>query len=352
MATVSVDRVETRPKEEAQESKTMRAMVRTKFGPPELLKLEEIDKPVPNNVRGVLVKIKAASVNPADRYDMIGPPLVLRIILPIFGLNMGVLRPKDQIIGSDSAGVVVAVTDKITQFKPGDEVFGSTKGSYAEYGVAREDRLVLKPANCTFDEAAALPVAAITALQGLRDKGEVKTGQKVLVNGAGGGVGHYAVQIAKALGADVTAVTNTENVGMVQRLGADKVLDYTKEDFTKTGERYDLICDIAASHGFSDYKRALTPGGTVVLVGSKKTSITSLIYFLLLRRILGRGIKFKFFIAKINQQDLSFLKELVEKGKLVSLIDRRYPLSETGQAIRYLEEGHTRGKNVITVNQS
>ena len=331
------------------ETKLMKAVFRTRFGPPKVLQLKEVEKPVPTEVRGVLVKIIAAAVNPADRYDMKGPPLLLRLILPLFKLNMGVFRPKDPVLGSDASGRVEAVTDSVTHFKPGDEVFGSCKGSYAEYAVAREDRLVLKPVNCSFDEAAAVPIAAITALQALRDHGRIQPGQKVLVNGAGGGVGTYAVQIAKYFGGEVTAVTNTENLEMVRSLGADHVIDYTKEDYTKNGERYDLICEIAASHGFSAYKRSLTPGGTFVLVGMRDKIILRLLYFTLLRRLLSGGRKFRFFIAKINQKDLSILRDMLETRKVRSVIDRRYRLDDVGEAMQYLGEGHARGKIVITV---
>ena len=331
------------------ETKLMKAVFRTRFGPPEVLQLKDIEKPVPNEVRGVLVKIYAAAVNPADRYDMKGPPLLLRLILPLFKLNMGVFRPKDPVIGSDASGRVEAVTGSVTQFKLGDEVFGSCKGSYAEYAVAREDRLVLKPVNCSFDEAAAVPIAAVTALQALRDHGHIQSGQKVLVNGAGGGVGTYAVQIAKYFEGEVTAVTNTENLEMVRSLGADHVIDYTKEDYTKNGERYDLICEIAASHGFSAYKRSLIPGGTFVLVGMRDKIILRLLYFTLLRRLLSGGRKFRFFIAKINQKDLIILRDMLETRKVRSVIDRRYRLDEVGEAMQYLGEGHARGKIVITV---
>jgi len=331
------------------ETKLMKAVFRTRFGPPRVLQIKEMEKPVPNEVRGVLVKIIAAAVNPADRYDMKGPPLLLRMFLPLFKLNMGVFRPKDPVLGSDASGRVVAVTDSVTQFKPGDEVFGSCLGSYAEYAVAREERLVLKPVNCSFDEAAAVPIAAVTALQALRDHGHIQSGQKVLVNGAGGGVGTYAVQIAKYFGGEVTAVTSMENLELVRSLGADHVIDYTKEDYTENGERYDLICEIAANHGFSDYKRSLTPDGTFVLVGMRDKIILRLLYFTLLRRLLSGGRKFRFFIAKINQNDLNLLRDLLETRKVRSVIDRRYRLDEVGEAMQYLGEGHARGKIVITV---
>ncbi len=333
-------------------TKLMKAVVRTKFGPPEVLQLKDVEKPAPNDVRGVLVKVYAASVNPADRYDMKGPPLLLRLFLPMFKLNMGILKPKSPNLGSDAAGQVEAVTDGVTQFKPGDEVFGSCKGSYAEYAVAREDRLVLKPANCSFDEAAAVPIAAITALQALRDHGHIQPSHKVVVNGAGGGVGTYAVQIAKSFGAEVTAVTNTDNLELVRALGADHVLDYTKDDFTRNGVRYDLICDIAATHSLSDYKRALNPNGTCVIVGFKDKIIRRLLYFLIVPPLVSKGgKKFRSFIAKINQKDLTVLKELLETGKVVSVIDRRYMLHEVGEAMQYLGQGHARGKIIINVGQ-
>ncbi len=324
----------------AEESKkVMKAIVRTRYGPPDILQLEKVEKPTPNDVRGVLVRIYAASVNPADRYDMRGPPFLIRLVGPLFRLKVGLRGPRDPGLGTDAAGRVEAVANNVTQFKPGDEVFGSCKGSYAEYAVAREDRLVLKPANISFEEASAVPIAAITALQALRDKGHIQPGQKVLVNGAGGG-------------AEVTAVTSTENLDTIRSLGADHVIDYTKEDFTRNGERYDLICDIAATHSISDYKRTLNPGGTCVIVGFKDNIIRGLLYFLVVGRLRGRGSKkFRFFIANLNQKDLAVLKELLETKKVVSVIDRRYPLRETAEAMRYLEQGHVRGKIVITVGQ-
>src|SRR5712692_2392070 len=328
---------------------SMKAIVRTRYGPPEILQLEEVEKPIPNDVRGVLVKIYSSSVNHADRYDL-KPPFLIRLISPLFRLGMGVRGPKDRGLGSDAAGRVEAVRGNVTQFKPGDEVFGSCLASYAEYAVARENRLALKPVNSSFEECAAVPIAGLTALQALRDKGRIQSGQKVLINGAGGGVGTFAVQIAKSFGAEVTAVTNTENLDMVRSLGADHIIDYTKDDYTRNGELYDLICDIAATHGFSDYKRSLTPGGTFVLVGFKDKIILRLLYFTLLRRLLSRGRKFRFFIAKINQKDLNLLRELMEAGKITPVIDRRYRLSETPQAIKYLGEGKERGKIVINIS--
>src|SRR3989441_9754237 len=273
----------------------------------------------------------------------------LRLVLPLFRMSVGVRRPKERQVGTDIAGRVEAVNDNVTQFKPGDEVYGVGFHGYAEYAVAKENRLALKPANRSFEESAAVPIAGFTALQALRDHGRIQPGQKVLVNGAGGGVGTYAVQIAKSFGAEVTAVTNTENLDMVRSLGADHIIDYTKDDYTRNGELYDLICDIAATHGFSDYKRALTPGGTFVLVGFKDKIILRLLYFTLLRRLLSRGRKFRFFIAKINQKDLNLLRDLLETRKVRSVIDRRYRLDEVGEAMQYLGQGHARAKIVITV---
>ncbi len=334
-------------------SKLMKAIVRTKFGPPDVLQFKEVEKPAPNQARGVLLKVYAASVNPADRHGMKGAPFLLRLILPLMGLNMGLFRPKERGLGTDVAGRVEAVADNVTQFKPGDEVFGVCPGAYAEYAVAREDRLTVKPANASFEQAAAVGIAGFTALQALRDHGHLQPGEKVLVNGAGGGVGTFAVQIAKALGADVTAVTNTQNLAMVRSIGADHVIDYTQEDFPKNGQRYDLICDMALAHSISDYKRILNPNGICVMVGSKKISIRGLLYYLIRGRLLSRGDrKFVSFIAKSDQRDLKFLKDLIEAGKLTPVIDRRYRLSETAEAIRYLETGQARGKIIITTAQN
>ena len=328
----------------------MKAITHKKFGPPEVIQLEEIEKPVPDNTRGVLVKVYASSINPADRYSLIGPPFLIRLFLPLFRLNMGVRRPKDPRLGSDISGRVEAVGPNVTQFKPGDEVFGVAPGAYADYATARESGLALKPANCSFEEAASAGIAAFTALQALRDHGHIQLGQKVLVNGAGGGVGTFAVQIAKSFGAKVTAVTNTKNMDLAQKIGADHVIDYTKEDFTKNGEKYDLIADVAATHSFSDYKRLLNPNGTCVIIGFKDKIIARLLYFAILRPIAGRGDKkFKLFIAKSNQKDFEALKELIETGKLVPVIDKSFPLDQTPEAIKYFAEEHPKGKVVITI---
>jgi len=327
----------------------MKAIVRERFGSPDVLQLKEIEKPAPNDVRGVLVKVYASSVNPADRYDVNGMSFALRLVLPLFRMGVGVRRPKEPQVGTDLAGTVEAVSSNVTQFKPGDEVYGVGFHGYAEYAVARENRVALKPKNRSFEESAAVPIAGFTALQALRNHGRIEPGKKVLINGAGGGVGTFAVQIAKLFGAEVTAVTNTQNLDMVRSLGADHVIDYTKEDFTKTEQRYDLICDIASAHSPSSYKRIMNPNGICVIVGFRNKVISRLIYFVIRKRFSTGDKKFKFFVAKSNQEDLAFMKELMEAGKITPVIDRRYQLSETPQAIKYLGEGKARGKIVITI---
>ncbi len=336
---------------QTEQPELMKAIVRTKYGPPDVLQLQEVEKPAPDDARGVLVKVYASSVNPADKYDM-KPPLAIRLISPILRMGTGLRRPKDPGLGSDAAGRVEAVSGSVTQFKPGDEVFGAVKNGYAEYGVARENKLALKPANVSFEQAAAVPIAATTALQALRDKGNLKPGHKVLINGAGGGVGTCAVQIAKALGGEVTAVTNTGNLELVRSLGADHVIDYTKQDFAKSGQRYDLICDINARHSISDYKRIMNANSTVVIVGIQKNIVSGLLYYLVMGRLRGRGDKkFKFFIADINKKDLAFLADLLASGKLRSVIGGRYRLNETPEGLRHLERGNVQGKIIINVRQ-
>ena len=332
------------------ETGLMKAIVREGFGSPDVLQVKDLEKPAPDDVRGVLVKIYASSVNAADRHNIRGPPFMLRLVLPLFRMNMGVRKPKEPGVGTDIAGRVEAVGNNVTQFKPGDEVYGVCMAGYAEYGTAKENRIALKPTNRSFEESAAVPIAGFTALQALRDHGHIKPGQKVLVNGAGGGVGSFAVQIAKSFGAEVTAVTNTGNLDMVRSLGADHVIDYTKEDYTKKGQRYDLICDIGASHSISEYKRVMNPNGIFVLVGMRDVIIRRLLSFVIRARLSRGDKKFRFFVAKSNSEDLVTLKELMEAGKIMPVIDRRYPLDETAQAIRYFEEGHTRGKIVITMD--
>ena len=325
--------------------KHVKAIVRTRYGSPDVLHIKEVEKPIPNEVRGVLVKIYAASANPLDWHSMRGAPFLART-------SEGLRRPKNPGLGTDIAGRVEAVANNVTQFKPGDEVFGRSTGSFAEYAIARESRLELKPANSSFDEAAAVPVAGLTALLALRDYGHIQSGQKVLVNGASGGVGTFAVQIAKSYGAVVTGVTSTRNLDMIRKIGSDHVVDYTKEDFTKNGEQYDLICDCVGNRSVSDYKRALNPEGICVIVGFTKMS--RLIQHAVVGSVASRtGSKKIRFMGnpKIVQQDLIVLKELIETGKVKPVIDRRYPLSETPAAIRYLEEGHARGKVIINVFQ-
>jgi NADPH:quinone reductase-like Zn-dependent oxidoreductase len=271
-----------------------------------------------------------------------GAPFLIRL------MGEGLLKPKNKILGIDVAGQVEAVGRSVKGFQPGDAVFGTSQyGGFAEYVCAREDRLVLKPPGTTFEQAAAVPVAAISALQGLRDKGRIRPGQKVLINGASGGVGTFAVQIAKAFEAEVTGVCSTRNLEMVRSIGADHVIDYTREDFTRNGRRYDLILDAAAYRSIWDYRRSLSPEGVYVLIGG---SVSRLFQVLLLGPWFSlTGNKMGFMMARMNGKDLVFLKELLEAGKIVPVIDRRYPLSEVADALRYLEEGHARGKVIITV---
>jgi NADPH:quinone reductase-like Zn-dependent oxidoreductase len=320
----------------------VKAAVYNSYGPPDVIQITDVEKPVPKDSE-VLVKVRAASVNPMDRYLMRGAPLIR--LIP------GLRKPKDPRLGADVAGQVETVGRNVTQFKPGDEVFGVCRGAFAEYACAMEDKLAPRPANSSFEEAAAVPVAAITALQGLRDKGRIQPGHKVLVDGASGGVGTFAVQIAKSFGAEVTAVCSTRNVDTARSLGADHVMDYTREDFTRRGQLYDLILGANAHHSIFDYRRALTADGIYVIAGG---GLARILQTMLLAPILSRigSKKTCFFIANINQKDLLFLKDLLESGKVIPFIDRRYPLSEVAEALRYLEEGHARGKVVITVEHS
>jgi NADPH:quinone reductase-like Zn-dependent oxidoreductase len=321
----------------------MKAIVRHKYGSPDVLRLEELDKPRLEDDR-VLVRVRAASVNPLDWHTLRGLPYLVR-------LSEGLRKPKTGAMGVDVAGHVEAVGKNVTEFQPGDEVFGARDGAFAEYVAAKETRLVLKPPNLTFEEAAAVPVAATTALQGLRDKGKIQPGQKVLINGAGGGVGTFAVQLAKAFGADVTAATSPENVDMVRSIGADRVIDYTQEDFTQGGQRFDLILDMSGTRSLLACKRALTREGTYVIVGGPSGRLIRPMDRAIQAAILSRFVRQRllFFIAKLNKEDLIVLKDLLAAGKVRPVIDRTYPLSETPEAIRYLEAGHARGKVVITV---
>ena len=321
----------------------MKAIMRSTFGPPDVLELRETGKPEAGDGE-TLVRVRAASVNPADWYGVTGRPYVGRV-------SMGLRRPKTDRVGTDFAGTVEAVSKGVTHVQPGDEVFGARSGALAEYVCVR-DAVVLKPANITLEQAAAVPVAAITALQGLRDKGGLQPGQRVLVNGASGGVGTFAVQIAKALGAEVTGVCSTGNVELVRSLGADHVVDYTQEDFTRSGRRYDLLLDIAGSRSWSECKRVLEPEATLVIVGAPKGSrlLGPLSHVIGLRLAsVGSSRTVVFFIAKLNRADLDVLRELIEAGKVTPFVDRTYPLSETADAFRYLGEGHARGKVVVTL---
>jgi NADPH:quinone reductase-like Zn-dependent oxidoreductase len=323
----------------------MKAIVRTRYGPPGALQFTEVAKPTPT-ADEVLIALYAASVNPLDLFSMRGAPIIR--LIP------GLRTPKQQVLGCDIAGRVEAVGRQVKQFQPGDEVFGVTGfagGGFAEYACAREDKLALKPANSSFEDAAAVPIAAITALQGLRDKGRIQQGHKVLIDGASGGVGTFAVQIAKSFGAEVTAVCSTRNVDTAQSIGADHVIDYTREDFTQSGQGYDLILGANAHHSIFDYRRALRQDGIYVIAGG---GLPQIFQAMLLAPLLSRmgSKKMCFFIAKINRKDLVLLKDLLETRKVVPVIDRRYPLSEAAKALRYLEEGHAQGKIVITVEHS
>jgi NADPH:quinone reductase-like Zn-dependent oxidoreductase len=322
----------------------MKAIVYTEYGPPDVLQFTEVAKPIPKDDE-VLIQIHAASVNPLDWHFMRGTPYIVRILA-------GLRKPKVTRLGVDVAGHVEAVGKNVTQFEPGDEVFGACKGAFAEYVCASEGSLVLKPTNVTFEQAAAVAIAAFTALQGLRDKGHIQPGQKVLINGAAGGVGTFAVQIAKSFGVDVTGVCSTRNVGMVRSIGADQVIDYTQEDFTKSGQRYDLILDMIGNHSLSDCRRALTPEGTLVLVGGPDEGrwlrpLTGMLKPVVLSRFVSQNLVM--FLARRSKEDLIIMQELLEAGKVTPVIDRSYPLSEVPEAIRYLEEGHAQGKVVITL---
>ena len=323
----------------------MKAIVSTKYGSPDVLHLEETDKPLPKD-NEVQVKVLAASVNAADWHLLRAKPFLIRL------MGVGFLKPKNKILGADIAGRVEAVGRNVKQFRPGDEVFGDISachwGGFAEYVCASEDALAPKPAGITFEEAAATPLAALTALHGIRDKGQIRPGQKVLINGASGGVGTFAVQIAKYFGAEVTAVCSTGNLDKMRSLGAGHVIDYTQEDFTMNGQQYDLILAANGYHSIFDYKRALIPGGIYVMSGGSEAQMFQ-------SMLLGPWIsmtgskKMTSVSSKPEKKDLLFIKELLESGKVKPAIDRRYPLSEVAEAIRYLEEGHAHGKVVINV---
>ncbi len=327
----------------------MKAVVYCNYGVPNL-KFQEIEKPTPADDQ-LLVRVRAASVNPLDWHFIEGTPYVMR------AMGVGLRKPKDTRLGVDFAGTVEAVGKNVTRFKPGDEVFGGRTGAFAEYVCVRESRAVaLKPANITFDQAASVPIAAITALQGVRDKGKVQAGQKVLINGASGGVGTFAVQIAKSYGADVTGVCSTRNLDLVRSLGADHVIDYTKEDFTKGDQRYDVILDNVANHSLSECRRVLNLDGKYVLIGGGGVNesrwvgpgLTHALKAMFLSKFVSQ--KMGMMLAELNHDDLAYVADLMQSGKVTPVIDRTYKLSDLGDAIRYLEQGHARGKVVISVD--
>ncbi len=322
----------------------MKAAISTKYGGPELIEIREVEMPAVTDEQ-VLVRVRAASLNAADWYALTG--------LFLARMAGGLLKPSDPSIGTDFAGVVEAVGSAVTHFKPGDEVFGVRGGAIAEYvSVRQEGGVAPKPANISFEQAAAVPVAALTALQGLRDHGQIRPGQQVLINGAGGGVGSFAVQIAKSFDAEVTAVCGLGNVDMVRSLGADHVVDYTREDFTRSKRRYDLFLDVAGGRSWRECKRILKPAALFIIIGGPRGNpwIGPLAHVLKLRLAAMRSSqKLAFFIAKVNKKDLLTLKEMLEAGTLKPVIDRTYPLSESAQAMRHMEAGHIRGKIVITV---
>ena len=323
----------------------MKAVVARCYGSPDNMKVEEVAKPVPNDDQ-VLIRVHAASVNPVDWHGTRGSPYIMR-------LSSGIGTPKDPRVGTDFAGTVEAVGKNVTRFKPGDEVFGGANGALAEYVVRNENRLALKPGNVTFEQAGSVYVAASTALQAFRDHGQLKPGQKVLINGASGGVGTFAVQIARELGAEVTGVCSTKNVELVRSLGADHVIDYTQQDFTQSKEQYDIILDNVANRSLSDLRRVLKPQGKLVIVGGAPGDWIG---------PFGPPIKAMLMSAFVDQQlgmmmadptrsDLEYIADLMAAGKVTAVIDRQYPLSEAAEAMRYLEAGRARGKVVVNVPQ-
>ena len=326
----------------------MKAVVRRCYGPPDVLRVENIEKPVPQDHQ-VLVKVRAAGINPLDWHYMRGKPYLLRI-------DEGTGAPKDPRLGVDYAGTVEAVGRAVTRFQPGDEVFGGKFGALAEYVVVAEDRLIVsKPQNLTFEQAGSVHVAGITALQALRDRGALAPGQKVLINGASGGVGTFAVQIAKSLGAEVSGVCSTRNVELVRSLGADRVFDYTKEDFTQSGEQYDIILDNVGNRSMGDIRHVLAPEGKYILVGGGGPdtgpwigaftgAIRAAVTSIFVDQQMGA------FLSESKPEDLAVLRDLMRAGKVTPVVDRTYPLAQVADAVRYLEEGHARGKVVITLD--
>lgn len=322
----------------------LKAIVWTQYGSPDVLQLKEVEKPTPKD-NEVLIKVHAASLNAADWHYLRGAPYVFRF-------SSGFPTPKNIFLGADVAGRIEAVGKNVTLFQPGDDVFGDLsecgRGSFAEYVCANENALVLKPANITFKNAAAVPLAAVTALTGLRNKGQIQSGQKVLINGASGGVGTFAVQIAKSFGVEVTAVCSTRNLDMVRSIGADHVIDYNQEDFTKNGQQYDLILAANGYHPILDYKRALSPTGIYAMTGGSTAQMFEAMLLGPLVSMTGSK-QMGNSMAKPSNKDLAFMKELLEAGKVNPVIDRCYPLSELAEAFRYFEEGHAQGKVVITI---
>jgi NADPH:quinone reductase-like Zn-dependent oxidoreductase len=326
----------------------MKAMVRTEYGAPDVLQLREVEKPIPRDDE-LLVQVHAASINYGDWGLLRGQPFFLRLTAG------GFFKPKIEILGGDVAGRVEVVGGNVKQFQPGDAVFGELsgcgRGGFAEYVCATEDKFARMPANISFEEAAAVPMAAVVALQGLRDEGNIRPGKKVLINGASGGVGTFAVQIAKAFGARVTAVCSTRNLEMVRSIGADHVIDYSQEDFTKNGQRYDLILAANGYRPLADYKRALRPQGVYVCSGG---ALAQIFQSMLLGPLMSKfgGRQMGNLLYRQDAKDLAFMKELIEAGLVVPFIDRRYPLHEVPEAFRYFGQGHARGKVVITVEHN
>jgi len=325
----------------------MQAVVHRCYGTPDVVKIENLEKPTPGDY-SVLVKVQAASVNPLDWHLLRGDPYFMR-------MGSGLGAPKDFRMGVDFAGTVEAVGKKVTRFKPGDAVFGGADGALAEYVTVYQDAsLALKPANVTFEQAAAAPIAALTALQALRDKGKIQGGQRVLINGASGGVGTFAVQIARSYGADVTGVTSTHNVELVRSLGANQVIDYTREDFTEGSQRYDLIVDLVGNHSLGDNRRVLKANGIYIGIGGGAVDnggflgpMAGALKMMALAPFVSQ--KVEFFVADLNKEDLARVADLMQSGKVVPVIDKRYKLSESAEAIRYLERGHARGKVIVAV---
>ena len=325
----------------------MKAVVYDTFGSPDVLRIEDIPRPVPDDDQ-ILVRVRAAALNPLDWHFMEGSPYLARLV------SFGALRPAVTRLGVDFSGTVESVGKNVTQLKPGDEVFGGKTGAFAEYVCVRADRAVaLKPGNVSFEQAAAVPIAGVTALQGVRDKGEVRPGQKVLINGASGGVGTFAVQIAKSYGAEVTGVCSTKNLELVRSIGADHVVDYTKDDFTRGGERYDVILDNVGNRSLLECRRVLKPGGKYVMIGGGGVDegrwlgpFVRLIKASLLSRIVSQDMRMM--LADMDSKDLAVLSDLMKDGKVTPVVDRRYRLSEVAEAMGYLEQGHARGKVVIT----